>query len=202
MDSIMPAIAELERIYNAACVDGIFPNSTGMLAERPVITIESRGRKTVDSWYNYGEWKNEKGTLGEIVIAAEAMDNDSHRHYVMAHLILQMAVHSLALQGNKNVWDKVNEPSPDLVRRMAVPSGPALLWRDGGPMTSVALSQWLDDLDLDEQAFEIAKPEKGKKKKQPTRMKKWVCPCGVIVRTTRDLNATCNDCEGDFTKED
>ena len=39
-------------------------------------------------------------------------------------------------------------------------------------------------------------------KKAPTKMKKWVCKCGTIVRCAVDLNATCDDCETKFQIEE
>ncbi len=40
-----------------------------------------------------------------------------------------------------------------------------------------------------------------KERKQPTRMKKWECSCGVIVRKAGELNAQCLDCAQPFVKD-
>ncbi len=49
----------------------------------------------------------------------------------------------------------------------------------------------------DKKVFDICQNTKAKKK-AGSRLKLWMCSCGVRVRCAIDLNATCNDCGGDF----
>ena len=37
-------------------------------------------------------------------------------------------------------------------------------------------------------------------KKQATRMKLWVCPCGIKIRRAGELHARCLDCNNDFER--
>lgn len=55
---------------------------------------------------------------------------------------------------------------------------------------------------LQDSVFSIFRREQTRRKKQETKMKKWVCLCGVIVRCAVELNARCEDCGELFVKED
>ena len=53
-----------------------------------------------------------------------------------------------------------------------------------------------------QEVFNIAQTIGEKKQgKSKTKMKKWFCGCGMIVRCARELNATCDDCYTKFEVE-
>ena len=51
------------------------------------------------------------------------------------------------------------------------------------------------------EVFNICQADEEKKKKG-SRLKLWVCGCGVKVRCAVDLSATCDLCESKFKKVD
>lgn len=68
MNSIIPIINELERIYN------FIAKKQGLKHERPIITIQTKGRrKQTLGWYWDKKWLSGKKEVGEINICAEEL---------------------------------------------------------------------------------------------------------------------------------
>ena len=57
----------------------------------------------------------------------------------------------------------------------------------------------VEDFKPDKEVFNICQANE-QKKKVGSRLKKWVCDCGCIVRCAVDLNAVCLDCNTNFKK--
>jgi hypothetical protein len=65
MESIRPAIEEVERAFRE--LTPLFKRDMPL----PVITIQSRGRRSALGWFARDRWSNTKGKLPEINICAE-----------------------------------------------------------------------------------------------------------------------------------
>jgi len=66
MNSIIPIIKELERIYD------VLSNHFNLKYERPIITIQTKGsQRTTLGWYCDKKWFNGKKEIAEINICAE-----------------------------------------------------------------------------------------------------------------------------------
>lgn len=48
--------------------------------------------------------------------------------------------------------------------------------------------------------WEVFQVDKTQDKKKPQLNALWICSCGVKIRSARDLNVYCNDCETDFAR--
>ena len=59
----------------------------------------------------------------------------------------------------------------------------------------------LEEFKPNKEVFNISQSNEGKKK-VGSRLKKWVCGCGCIVRCAVELNAVCLDCNTNFKKVD
>jgi len=62
-------------------------------------------------------------------------------------------------------------------------------------------NKMLIDFKPNKEVFNIIQNQK-EKNKVGSRLKKWVCSCGVIVRCATELKATCNECNGEFIKDE
>jgi hypothetical protein len=58
------------------------------------------------------------------------------------------------------------------------------------------LAEFLNGLEVSQEAFDYARKAAEARSKSPTRMLKWSCGC-TIVRAVR-MNADCEDCGGHF----
>jgi len=91
MDSIRPAIEELERAFKELAP--LFKREMSL----PVITIQSRGRKNALGWFAKDRWSNTKGKLPEINICAEHLAQS--REDIAGVLIHEMVHYADALDG-------------------------------------------------------------------------------------------------------
>lgn len=202
MNSVRPIIEALERAhahFNAALF------SARPLTTTPVITVQTRGRKSAYGWYARGQWVNGTSTPAELNISAEDLKRAAED--VLLTLIHEM-VHQWADERgikdcsrngryhNKSFAKLAEEAGlcapaePD--KRLGfsgVTLGPA------GSRARVAV----DSLDSTIRAgFALAravfpaKPSKGK-------MLLFMCQCPYKIRCGKsDLSAHCLQCDEDF----
>lgn len=208
-----PIIAELERLYEAIAADWLTHNES--LAERPMITVASRGRKaTVDGWYTPAVWADadddvlgwlagsgassavpEQQKRAEIVIAAEVLTDPVQ---TAAELARQMISHAFPSM----------RPKPGSYYYSALWG-----WRElsGIGVASVnpeqpskGLSKWTPtqefrewaDANIKKEVFSAVR-DKQQAVKKGSRMKKWTCGC-TIVRCAVALRAVCEKCGNRF----
>lgn len=71
IDSIIPVIKELERVYD------FLANKFNLKAIRPIITIQTKGRqKSTLGWYWNNKWQVNKKEFSEINISAESLNKN------------------------------------------------------------------------------------------------------------------------------
>ena len=105
--SINPALCELERAFT-------FFNKelfSGELDTKVIITIQSRGRKSVLGWHWAGKWKNgEKDALAEINLSAEDLKSgDPYEiliHEMTHHLNFQRGIRDVSRNQYHNLHFK------------------------------------------------------------------------------------------------
>lgn len=196
MNSIQPAIAELERAYRALTVRF----SGGMSDDVPVITIQSKGRKNAAGWLGHRFWRNgAEAGINELTITAEHLARPVED--IAEVLIHEMVHHYNELRGvrdctpaqyHNRVFRDVAESVGLVVERHA---------SRGFATTSLGpdLLPVVRELNIDQDAFSLFRRDLHRKK-SATRMKKWTCGC-TIVRCATALDAVCVACGQPFVNE-
>jgi len=186
--SINPAIRELERAYR-------FFNQElfgGALDAKVIITIQSRGRKSVLGWHWAGKWKNGDTTsLAEINLSAEDLKTgDPYEiliHEMAHHLNFQRGIRDVSANQYHNLHFKKAAEDAGLLVTKAGRAGFGITAL--GERAKEALLQFKPEA----QVFGILRIQEIPH--SITKLKKWSCACGVNVRVARmDFNATCNLC--------
>lgn len=195
-ESLLPAINELERAR-----DFFGPRLFGNLLNDVVITIQTKGRKAALGWFGAARWKNTKTQpLHEVNISAEHLKGDPietllHEFvhaYNHAHKIKDWSGHQYH---NKHFREEAERIGLIVKYDDRVGYGLTVLGEDLKKVIEL-------EFKLQVSAFDVFRRETSAKKKAPTKMKKWVCSCGIIVRCAVELNARCEDCNGQFIKEE
>ena len=92
MNSIRPALEELERMYKE------FAPLFGREMPLPVITIQSKGRKNALGWHWQDKWQNsEPGKLSEINLCAEHLGRPTEQ--IAETMLHEMVHHANNLDG-------------------------------------------------------------------------------------------------------
>ena len=186
--SINPALCELERAFS-------FFNKElfrGELDSKVIITIQSRGRKSVLGWHWAGKWKNgDKTHLAEINLSAEDLKTGDPYEI----LIHEMAHHLNHQKGIRDVSDRQYHNLH--FKRAAEAAGLQVMKSGRAGYGITALGELAKEKILqfkpERQVFDILRIQETAR--QITKLKKWSCVCGVNVRVARmDFNATCNRC--------
>jgi hypothetical protein len=191
--SIHPAEKELERLNLAFAP--LFGNLTE--ADLPRITIQSRGRKrNALGWFAPKRWIDKDGThMHELTICAEALNLpieetvDSLLHEMVHHANYLAGIRDA---GNDNRYHNRRFKEKAESVGLIVEKDMRLGWSRTslGPELKQILSRLNVKADVFA-AYRIQPPENGK---QPTKMKKWVCACPVIVRCAVEMHGHCDDC--------
>jgi hypothetical protein len=197
MNSINPAIAELERAYRE--LKALFPG--GIPGGDPVIVIQGARSSSLLSMLTPHAWENRDGQeVNEISIAAEHLARPIED--IIAALLHEMVHHYNALRGIADGGGPRgyhNQAFRDLAQAVGL-----IAERDGhdgwaatrlGPKAQAAVRR----LNAEEQAFEIFR-KNPRPSRQPTRMLKWSCGC-TTVRCATDLRAVCQECGQQFEQE-
>jgi hypothetical protein len=185
MNSIRPAIEELERMYKA------FVPLFWREMPVPVITIQSKGRRKAMGWHSPAAWRNaDPGELGEINVAAEYLDQSIED---TAEKMLHEMVH------RANALDGIRDYTLFMYHNRKFKVGcdkiGLVCEKDAGhgwAQTSLsdALRAKVQALNINGDAFSLFRVERETAK---TKMLKWQCSC-TTIRTAIELDATCNKC--------
>jgi hypothetical protein len=193
--SIQPAIAELERVFQALA--SRFAALTGR--PYPRIVIQSRGRRQgAMGWFAREKWRNGQAdmpAIHEITIAAESLSRPVL--LIVATLIHEM-VHLACYYGG--IQDVGKDGRYHNLRFKEAAEAVGLLvekdLRIGWSLTRLgpALETMVSSLNVNADAFAVFRLGEREREKQPTKMKKWVCACPVIVRCAVEMHGHCDDC--------
>ncbi len=201
---LAPAIQEFHRIFEA-----VNREKYGSELPSPIITIQSQGRKqgvlgwctTWEAWQKVKE-DEEEATEGrfEINMSAEYMSRTTME-------LLETLVHEIAHMANAHYGIKDcsgNQYHNKHFKAQAEHLGLEVekVQSRGWAFTKLTpeLEEWLKAQEPDEKAFEFARGAAPQGKKAKTKMRKWTCGC-TIVRAAVELDAVCQKCGYEFTKE-
>lgn len=189
-NSIIPVIKELERVYD------ILSKQFDLKYNRPIITIQTKGRKKILGWYSDNSWENNKTEIGEINICAESLNKNP-----IETLIHEMTHYS-------NACDKIDDCNASQYhnkhfKKRAESYGLNVNkdGRHGYALTTVSknLQKTLDNIKIDYKVFELYRKQ-SLSIKAPTKMKKYKCDC-TIVRCAVDFKAQCLKCNKQFEEQ-
>lgn len=190
-DSIVPAIRELERVYD------LIAKRYQFKALRPIITIQGKGRNAAYGWHWNDKWSNGKDNLSEINICAEELDK-----HPISTLIHEMCHYH-------NAVDKINDCSTSQYhnkhfRERAENYGLNVekVGRFGWAVTTVGdkLVPVLEEMKINYDVFKLIRKQTVRVKAE-TKMKKWVCEC-TTVRCATELSAVCELCQNRFEEKE
>lgn len=205
MNSIRPIIESLEQAH-AHLNRELFG---GRLRTQPVITVQTRGRKSAYGWYGREHWQNGEGKPAELNISAEDLKRPAEDVLLtLAHEMVHQLAHETGVKDTSRGGRYHNQRFRALAEEVGLvaPAEPdkklgfsAVTW---GP-TGARARKAFDSLDSSvREGFNLArllpdsKPSKG-------RMKLYVCGCGYKIRCGKaDLSATCDHCGTPFELQD
>jgi hypothetical protein len=216
-NSIQPAIAELEKLYEAMAV--YFRDESALRASelvdkpQPRIVIQSRGRRRdVAGYFSANRWKDRKDEAGdvkpihEITVCAEYLAKPLAEIIgTLIHEMVHMYCHYADIKDVGKDGRYHNQKFRDACLEVGL-----LVEKDeriGWARTSLgpALEKKVFSLNINEDAFSVFRIAPAEQAKQPTKMKKWVCGCTpnpTIVRCATELTATCTTCGYTFANVD
>jgi SprT-like family len=191
MNGIKDAITELERIFTALVP--LFNKDM----PKPVITIQSKGRKRCLAWFVEDKWQNDQEEpLAEINICAESL----------ARPVLDIGetmVHEMCHQANwlDGIKDcTVNQYHNTNFRDRAEGVGLVCQKSGRGWADTTAGDELLHDLSalkIDPEAFSLYRLAKEPKPKKTNNLKKYSCGCSNCWAKT-PISATCKKCNKVF----
>jgi hypothetical protein len=194
VNSIKPAISELERVYQE--LTPLFHRDMPL----PVITVQSKGRKNALGWHWKDKWQNgQPDKLSEINLSAEYLARPAEE--IAETLLHEMVHHVNALDGIRDC--SINQyhnayfkAGCDKIGMECEKSG-----RRGWAKTSLSpqLLETVEALHIDKDAFALFRTAKEVKKavKQPAM---WTCGC-TNVQSRGDVEAVCQKCGKLFAKK-
>jgi len=187
MNSIIPLIKELERVYD------LLSTKFELKHDRPIITIQTKGREKTLGWFSNNRWQHDKKEIGEINICAENLNKDP-----IETLIHEMVHYSCACEkindcNNAGYHNKEFKKKAETYGLNVEKMG-----RHGWGFTKLSenLDKQLKELKIDYKVFELFRKE-SLRITAPTKMKKYRCTC-TTVRCATDLQATCKKCDKEF----
>lgn len=201
MNSIRPILEALEeshKLLNAKLFGG-------SLKTQPVITIQTRGRKSVFGWYGCDHWKNTVSTPAELNIVAEELHRKPED---ILETLLHEMVHQLASESkikdcsrNGRYHNKKFKELAEKHGLLTVEKSKALGWGitklapDGVVVVDSIKSKVAEALTVSR-----IPPIPGKSK---NKMLLYMCDCGFKIRCGKStLEATCNLCSSPFVRQD
>lgn len=190
-DSIIPAIKELERVYD------LIAERYKFTALRPIITIQSKGRQSAFGWHWSKKWSNGKSDLSEINICAEELDK-----HPIATLIHEMVHYNNAVEDINDCSTSQYHNKAFKERAETFGLNVERAGRFGWAMTTVSdkLIPVLEEMKINYDVFKlIRKPTE--RVKAETKMKKWSYGC-TVVRCAVELDATCDKCKKKFEEQE
>ena len=191
MNSIIPVIKELERVYDALA------EKFELKHNRPFITIQTKGRQKILGWYIDNQWTCNKKEIGEINICAENLNKNP-----IETLIHEMAHYCNACNKiedcNKSQYHNKKFKSRAENYGLNVEKD----GRHGWSLTSISdsLQETLKAIKVDYKVFELFRKHHISIV-APTKMKKYKCDC-TVVRCATDLQAKCLKCNKQFEEQE
>lgn len=186
-NSIIPVIKELERVYD------VLAKQFDIKYDRPIITIQTKGRQKILGWYADNRWEINKKEISEINICAENLDKNpietlihEMTHYVNA--CNKIPDCNAAQYHNKKFKLRAESYGLNVDKN----------GRHGWALTSISdnLQKTLDEIKIDYKTFELFRKQHPTIK-AVTKMKKYKCNC-TVVRCAVDLDAQCLKCNQKF----
>lgn len=205
MNSIRPIIEALEGAhahFNTALFGG-------RLRTRPVITVQTRGRKSAYGWYWPQRWQNGTSNPAELNISAEELKRDpADVLLTMAHEMVHQVADETGVKDTSRGGRYHNKAFAKLAEAagLCAPAAPdkrlgfsGVTWGPEGSRGRAAF----DSLDATIRAgFDLARTLPNVKK-QKSKMLLFTCGCGFKIRCgRRELAAQCLACDGEFTLQD
>jgi hypothetical protein len=189
MESIRPAVEELERVYKA------FAPLFGREMPFAVITIQTRGRKNLLGWHSRGAWQNaDPHKLAEIKLSAEDLKRPVED--IAECLLHEMVHHANYLDGIRGCTIR-NYHNQKFKRRceqirLVCEEYPGRGWAQTSLSDELRVKVRAVNINAD--AFSLFRMTN---KKAETKMKKWCCAC-TTIRAAVYVDATCNNCGSRF----
>jgi len=190
-NSIIPIIKELERVYRELA------KNFNLKAEKPIITIQSKGRqKTTLGWYWGKKWQHNKKEVAEINICAESLNKTP-----IETLVHEMAHYANSCEDiedcNTHQYHNKNFKARAETYGLNVEKD----GRHGWGLTTISskLEAILKEIRVDYKVFEIYR-KLSMGSIAPTKMKKYSCGC-TIVRCATRLEAKCLICNKNFEEK-
>lgn len=192
MNSIIPLIEELERVYD------ILAKKFNLKYNRPIITIQTKGRQKKSlGWYWENKWQYKKKEIGEINICAEDLNKNS----------IETLIHEMVHYSNscKNIKDCNAHQYHNKLFKIKAESYGLNVEKDGRHgwgLTSLSknLEKTIKEIKVNYKVFELFRKE-NIKNILITKMKKYRCEC-TIIRCATDLLAKCLKCNKEFMEQD
>lgn len=197
-NSLKPTLETLE-----SCWDSMNAFTFNLKA-RPVITIQSKGRKDALGWFWADKWKAGKAPAPELNISAEYLTRPFQD--VLRTLAHEMVHHKAFEEGIKDTSREGRWHNKRFAKLAEAHGMEAPPHAEGslGYSAVVFGPRWkgeLDGLESKFGGFDLARTgETLGKEAGKGKMLLWECGCGVKLRSGRkDLNILCQDCDGVFS---
>jgi hypothetical protein len=192
MNSIIPLIKELERIYDVLAL------KFELKHERPIITIQTKGRqKQTLGWYWDKKWEHNNKEIGEINICAEDLNKNP----------IETLIHEMVHYSNS--CDKIEDCNSQQYHNKAFKTKAESYGlnvekngRHGYGLTKLSenLEKQLKEINIDYKVFELFRKQ-NLTITAPTKMKKFRCEC-TTIRCAVELKAQCLKCNKEFLLEE
>jgi hypothetical protein len=189
-NSIIPIIKELERVYDA------LSSTLGLKYPRPLIIIQTKGRRDALGWFWKNKWLLKKKEITEINICAESLNKNP----------IETLVHEMVHYSNS--CDKIEDCNSQQYHNkrfkeraenygLNVEKG----GRHGWAFTSLSpeLEKTLKTFKINYEIFKLYRKENIKIHAE-TKMKKYRCNC-TTIRCATELSAKCLKCNNQFEEQ-
>ena len=172
----------------------------------PVITLQTHGRRNAYGWFARDMWiKGKDETLPEINISAEYLNRGVFEVIeTLVHEMVHYVNHLRFSRGDNKKRDCNSSQYHNKIFKKTceeIGLNCEKMGRYGWADTSLTkeLKTKIEELKLNTEAFFLAR-RMSSVSKQPTKMKKWSCQCGINIRAAVSLDIRCNACGYDFEK--
>jgi hypothetical protein len=191
MDSIRPALEELERMFKE------FAPLFEMEMPLPVITIQSKGRKNALGWHARDRWQNSKPELlTEINLSAEHLGRPVEE--IAETLLHEMVHYANNLNGISDCTARQYHNLHFKARcddiGLICEKHPTRGWAKTS--LSDTLKNKVQAVNINADAFSLIR-KTDKHEKATPKMKKWRCLC-TNIRAAVPVDAKCNQCGLEF----
>jgi hypothetical protein len=193
--SILPAQKELERAFLALAF--LFKREM----PKPVITIQTRGRRRMKGWYAHHRWQNDQlEPLSELNVCAE--DLACPIEEIAEVLLHEMCHRANALDGIDDCSKNQYHNKHFKTRCEAIGLQCEKMGHYGWAQTSLTpeLAAQVATVHIAPAAFSLFRLSR-EQAKAPIKMKKWSCGC-TNIRAAKEVDATCNRCGQRFCRQE